>query len=131
MTLYSNPHDQVISAVTVRGIGWLGITDRIEFNEIEATRAQGVLVQRVFAQGFKVGEKKTYHYWDDHWRKPKSGSKDFWLPHSKIARYSIKKGLEVSDSFLGRFFTVVLAPLGTLVTALSRQRVNALPEADW
>ncbi|TYQ19050.1 UNVERIFIED_ORG: hypothetical protein JN05_02242 [Zoogloea ramigera] len=131
VTLYSNPHDQVISAVTVRGIGWLGITNRDSFNEIDATRAQGVLVQRVFAQGFKVGEKETYHYWDNHWRKPKSGSKDFWLPHSKIARYSIKKGLEASDSFLGRFFTVVLAPLGTLVTALSRQRVNALPEADW
>ena len=131
VTLYANPHDQVISAVTVRGIGWLGITNREEFNEIEATRAQGVLVQRVFAQGFPVGEPGKYHYWHNHWRKPKIKSDDFWLPHSKIARYSIKKGLEASESFIGRFFTVVLAPLSMLATALSRPRVNAVPEADW
>ncbi|OFA07721.1 T6SS effector phospholipase Tle3 domain-containing protein [Duganella phyllosphaerae] len=131
VTLYANPHDQVISAVTVRGIGWLGLTERDTFNEIKATRAQGVLVQRVFAQGFEVGKQETYHYWHNHWRQPKADSDDYWLPHSKIARYSIKKGLEASESFFGRFFTVVLAPLGMAITALSRQRVNALPDADW
>jgi len=131
VTLYANPHDQVISAVTVRGIGWLGITDRKEFNEIEATRAQGVLVQRVFAQGFPVGEIGKYHYWHHHWRKPKTGSHDFWMPHSKIAEHSMKKGLEASTTRLGTFFTVVMAPVAAVVTALLRQRVNALPDADW
>ena len=131
VTLYANPHDQVISAVTVRGIGWLGITNREEFNEIEAIRAQGVLVQRVFAQGFPVGELGKYHYWHHHWRKPKTGSHDFWMPHSKIAEHSMKKGLEASTTRLGTFFTVVMAPVAAAVTALLRQRVNALPEADW
>ena len=131
VTLYANPHDQVISAVTVRGIGWLGITNREEFNEIEATRAQGVLVQRVFAQGFPVGELGKYHYWHHHWRKPKPGSHDFWMPHSKIAKHSMKKGLEASTTLLGTLFTVLMAPVATAAAALLRQRVNALPDADW
>jgi len=131
VNLYSNPHDQVISAVTVRGIGWLGITNRSSFNEIDATGAHGVLVQRVFAQGFPVGEIGKYHYWHHHWRKPKTGSDDFWMPHSKIAEHSMKKGLEASTTLLGTLFTVVMAPAASLVAALLRQRVNALPEADW
>jgi pimeloyl-ACP methyl ester carboxylesterase len=131
VTLYCNPHDQVISAVTVQGIGWRGLTKRKTSDEIAATGAEGVFVQRVFAQGFAVGKPGTYHYWRDHWRKPEPGSHDFWLPHSKIARYSIKKGLEASKSFIGCFFTIIMAPVMALVTEIARTRVNALPDADW
>jgi pimeloyl-ACP methyl ester carboxylesterase len=129
VTLYCNPHDQVISALTVQGIGWRGMT----LAEFKATDAHGVLVQRVFAQGFAVGdpEKCKYHYWQNHWRQPASGSQDFWQPQSKIAYYSIKKGLEASNSLLGCLFTIFMAPVMALVTGIARQRVNALPDADW
>lgn len=66
VTLYCNPHDQVISASTIQGIGWMGI----HANQITATAGAGVFTQRVFAQGYKVGQApgKLYHYWKDHWR---------------------------------------------------------------
>jgi len=129
VTLYCNPHDQVISALTVQGIGWRGMTAA----EFDATGAHGVLVQRVFAQGFAVGgpEKCKYHYWQNHWRQPESGSQDFWKPQSKIAYYSIKKGLEASNSLLGCLFTIIMAPVMALATSIARQRVNALPDVDW
>lgn len=129
VTLYCNPHDQVISALTVQGIGWRGMT----LAEFKATDAHGVLVQRVFAQGFAVGdpEKCKYHYWQNHWRQPASGSQDFWQPQSKIAYYSIKKGLEASNSLLGCLFTIFMTPVMALVTGIARQRVNALPDKDW
>ena len=66
MTLYCNPHDQVISATPVQGIGWRGMSA----GEIAATSGLGVLTQRVFAQGFEVGSSaKLYDYWADHHRK--------------------------------------------------------------
>jgi len=52
VTLYCNPHDQVISATPVQGIGWRGMSA----SEIAATGGEGVFTQRVFAQGFKVSE---------------------------------------------------------------------------
>lgn len=131
VTLYCNPHDQVISSATVQGIGWRGLSDRKRFDEIAATRAEGVFTQRVFAQGFEVGSQGRYHYWRDHWRQPEAGSKDFWYPHSKNAKYSIKKGLAANKSFAGCFFTAATWPAMTLLTSLARTAINALPEADW
>jgi pimeloyl-ACP methyl ester carboxylesterase len=131
VTLYCNPHDQVISAVTVQGIGWSGIGKRKKFDEIAATGADGVLVQRVFAQGFKVGTVGPYHYWNNHWRKPTAGSDDFWLPHSKVAGYFLDKGLEADQSLLASAFTVIAWPVMALSTAIFRPRVNALPETGW
>jgi pimeloyl-ACP methyl ester carboxylesterase len=131
VTLYCNPHDQVISSTTVQGIGWRGLSNRNKFNEIMASRADGVFTQRVFAQGFEVGRQGTYHYWRDHWRQPKPGSKDFWYPHSKPARYSITKGLSANKSFAGCFFTVATWPAMTLLTSLAKTPINAMPDDDW
>jgi len=140
VTLYCNPHDQVISALTVQGIGWSGIGKRKKFDEIAATRADGVLVQRVFAQGVEVGKVDNrgeaskpakYHYWHDHWRKPEMGSDDFWFPHSKIARYLLDKGLDADQSALAAACTVVAWPLMALGTAIFRPRVNAVPDKNW
>lgn len=133
VTLYCNPHDQVISALTVQGMGWCGMGEhkKNKFCEIAATRANGVLVQRVFAQGVEVGKLGTYHYWNNHWRKPKAGSDDFWFPHSKVAGYLLDKGLEANQSLLASAFTVVAWPVMALGTAIFRPRVNALPDIDW
>ena len=65
VTLYFNPHDQVISATTIQGIGWRGMSAK----EITATGGADVFCQRVFAEGFLVGntdQKKSYHFWKDH-----------------------------------------------------------------
>lgn len=131
VTLYCNPHDQVISSATVQGIGWRGLSDHKKFNEIAATRANGVLTQRVFAQGFEVGRQGRYHYWRNHWRQPETGSKDFWHPHSKNAQYSIKKGLTANKSFAGCFFTIATWPAMMLLTSMAKTPINAMPEADW
>ncbi|WP_425332386.1 T6SS effector phospholipase Tle3 domain-containing protein, partial [Ralstonia pseudosolanacearum] len=69
VTLYSCPHDQVISATTVRGIGWRGMSDA----EVKATGGAGVFTQRVFASGFAVGQwngdkPPVYDTWKDDWR---------------------------------------------------------------
>ena len=58
VTLYCNPHDQVISATPVQGIGWRGM----EQAEIDACSGVGVFTQRVFAQDHPVGVPGTYRY---------------------------------------------------------------------
>ena len=52
VTLYCNPHDQVISSSSVVGIGWRGMSGV----EIEAAGGGGLFCQRVFAQEFTVGQ---------------------------------------------------------------------------
>ena len=51
VTQYCNPHDKVISATSIQGIGWRGLSQA----EIAAANGAGVFCQRVFAQGFAVG----------------------------------------------------------------------------
>ncbi|RQR91514.1 hypothetical protein DIE02_35115, partial [Burkholderia sp. Bp8991] len=79
-------HDQVISAVTVQGIGWRGISK----HELDDIGAAGILTQRVFASDFPVGVKKPYRYWEDDWRHGKQGTKPgFWYPPSPPAKFNL------------------------------------------
>lgn len=135
VTLYCNPHDQVISSTTVQGIGWRGLND----TEITATFGDGVFTQRVFAQGFAVGKQGQYDYWRHHHlstaEKPlKPGSLDFWQPNSPYAKYSVAKGLE-ADQGWGRILswpmTVLSAPLIIIALKVAKTRINALPPENW
>ena len=127
VTVYCNPHDVVVSSIAIQGIGWRGLDGA----ELAVTHAEGVYVQRVFAQGFEVGKQGSYHYWANHWRKPKPGGKDFWFPDQKYASYSIKQGKEASESAFAAILTVGFAPLFMLLTKLSKNPTNASPDKDW
>jgi len=117
VTLYCNPHDQVISASTVQGIGWRGMSP----DEIQATQGEGVFVQRVFAHGYTVGQApgQSYRYWEDRWNKDAGAGRDrFWYPPSPTARYSIRQGLQSNQGIIGKILTALstpfLAPLALL-----------------
>ncbi|OEZ81441.1 hypothetical protein JAB8_49780 [Janthinobacterium sp. HH106] len=136
VTIYCNPHDVVVSSVAIEGIGWRGLSgslakDGKDGGELAATEAAGVCVQRVFAQGFEVGKQGSYHYWRDHWRKPAPGGEDFWFPAQKYASYSIKHGVEASQSAFSTILTVGFAPLFIVATGLARSPCNASPHKDW
>ena len=127
VTLYFNPHDQVISSSTIQGIGWRGLSQQ----EIDAANGAGVFCQRVFAQGFKVGTKGKYDFWADHYNQPKRGSQDFYHPHSPKAVYELSKGLGANTNWFGKVMSVATAPVMYVVTGLAGVRINALPPNDW
>ncbi|WP_300759662.1 DUF3274 domain-containing protein [Janthinobacterium sp.] len=127
VTLYCNPHDQVISATPIQGIGWLGMSAE----EITATRGDGVFSQRVFAQGYAVGKQGDYDYWADHYRQPKKGSPDFWFPHSPMSKYDVSKGLNASSSDAGRGATVRTAAATSALIKWLKIPINAVPPDDW
>lgn len=127
VTVYCNPHDVVVSSIAIQGIGWRGLDGA----ELAATHAEGVYVQRVFAQGFEVGRQGSYHYWANHWRKPRPGGKDFWFPDQKYASYSVKQGKEASDGAFASILTVGFAPLFIVLSKLSKNPTNASPDKDW
>jgi pimeloyl-ACP methyl ester carboxylesterase len=130
VTLYFNPHDQVISASPVQGIGWRGMSKK----EIEATQAGNVFCQRVFAEKFTVGEKSatTYHFWKNHHGTGlKAGSQAFWHPESPRAKYALKKGLDANKNLIAKVATVLTSPVFYLATAILDIRINALPDDDW
>ncbi|MGK5024196.1 T6SS effector phospholipase Tle3 domain-containing protein [Janthinobacterium sp. RB2R34] len=127
VTVYCNPHDIVVSSIAIQGIGWRGLNGA----ELAATNAAGVYVQRVFAQGFEVGKQGAYDYWLDHWRRPEPGGKDFWFPAQKYASYSIKRGMDASESEFATILTVGFAPLFLLLTKLVKKPTNASPDKHW
>ncbi|MGS0897167.1 T6SS effector phospholipase Tle3 domain-containing protein [Burkholderia stagnalis] len=132
VTVYCCPHDQVISAVTVQGIGWRGIGD----NELTDVGASGVLTQRVFASGFPVGVRQPYRYWEDDWRSDKQGTRPgFWYPPSPPARFNLIGALNGNETVLGMMVTLVTAPVMFALTRTSSTldmfRVNADPPKDW
>lgn len=128
VTLYCCPHDQVIGSLAVQGMGWRGLSA----DEIAKTQGEGVFTQRVYAQGYEVGQYgKNYHYWHDHYRKPAPGSADFWYPRAKAAQYSIDRGLAAADSWAAKILTVVTAPLLIFATKALPLSVNGLPPKDW
>ena len=128
VTLYFNPHDHVISASTVQGIGWRGMSDE----EIKATNGVNMFSQRVFAQNFKVGEKGKYDFWANHHGKGiPPESHDFWFPHSQKAEYDIRKGLDANDYRIGKVMTFVAAPFAIVAMKLAGIRINALPPKVW
>jgi len=127
VTLYCCPHDQVISALTVQGIGWRGMS----IEEISATNAWGVFSQRVFASNFEVGgDKKIYQYWENDWRSTKNKTEGFWYPPSPPARYGFARGMHSNEGWIAKFFTFVTSPAVYLFN-LSDMEVNALPPEKW
>ena len=138
VTLYFNPHDQVISASPVQGIGWRGMNQA----EIDATTkgVSGVFCQRVFAQGFYVGESpKTlaqYDFWKNHHIKDENnkplqpGDKRFWYPASPPAKYSIRKGLDANEGLVPKILTVATAPIFSFFFLLKTIPINGLPLDD-
>ncbi|MHC6083227.1 T6SS effector phospholipase Tle3 domain-containing protein [Ralstonia solanacearum] len=136
VTLYSCPHDQVISATTVRGIGWRGMSDA----EVKATGGAGVFTQRVFASGFTVGQwtsgkPPVYDTWKDDWRHGKGATKGFWYPPSPTAKFGLVRALSGNETVWGTVATTALAPVLYIVTfatsALNMMRVNADPPEGW
>ncbi|MBR8071385.1 hypothetical protein KDW23_19195 [Burkholderia cenocepacia] len=127
VTLYCCPHDQVISALTVQGIGWRGMS----VDEISATNAWGVFSQRVFASNFEVGgENKLYRYWQDDWRKDKNQKEGFWYPPSPPARYGLGRGVHSNEGWIAKFFTIATSPALYLFN-LTNMPVNEDPPKDW
>lgn len=129
VTLYCNPHDQVISAATVQGIGWRGMSAQ----EIEMTNGRGVFVQRVFAHGYSVGQApgKSYRYWDDRWNKDAGAGKDgFWHPPSPNVTYRLRQGLASSETIIEKILSVITGPLVGLI-GLAKQGVNADVDKGW
>ncbi|MEK7897914.1 hypothetical protein AAB983_00035, partial [Burkholderia contaminans] len=126
------PHDQVISAITVQGIGWRGI-DKHELNDIGVP---GVLTQRVFASGFHVGVQEQYRYREDDWRYVQKGkTSGFWYPPSPPAKFNLIGALKGNESVFGVAATLASAPIMFFVTqissALNMFRVNANPPEGW
>ncbi|UOB58103.1 DUF3274 domain-containing protein [Burkholderia pyrrocinia] len=132
VTSYCCPHDQVISAVTVQGIGWRGIGK----HELDDIRVSGVLTQRVFASGFDVGVQKPYRYWEDDWRHGEKGTTSgFWYPPSPPAKFGLIGALKGNESIFGMMGTLITAPVMYAATAatsaLKMFRVNEDPPKGW
>jgi pimeloyl-ACP methyl ester carboxylesterase len=127
VTLYCNPHDQVISSESVQGIGWRGLCNA----EILATRGDGVFAQRVFAEGFQVGagDRIVYRYWSDQYNKPKN-SDEFWFPKSPVAEYSVAKSIDANKTKAGKAGAVVLVPVFKLIRT-GNIHFSAVPPDDW
>ncbi|WP_229503013.1 T6SS effector phospholipase Tle3 domain-containing protein [Pseudoduganella guangdongensis] len=143
VTLYCNPHDQVISATPIQGIGWRGVSHE-EIKKIDP--AGDVFSQRVFASQYLTGQEpgkgkaSTYNYWTDRWNASKSElkdgklgeehKKDFWYPPSPVAKYSIKQGIESSGNLLTKSLTVVSAVVMKPGLYLASSPINADPPSD-
>ncbi|UXU92312.1 DUF3274 domain-containing protein [Burkholderia sp. S-53] len=132
VTAYCCPHDQVISALTVQGIGWRGIGK----HELDDIGISGVLTQRVFASGFPVGVQKAYRYWEDDWRHDKKGTTPgFWYPPSPPARFGLIGALKGNESIFGMMGTLITAPIMYAATAATSAmklfRVNEDPPKGW
>lgn len=127
VTLYFNPHDQVISSSTIQGIGWRGLSAK----EIELTNGAGVFSQRVFSQGFEVGKDKTYKFWDNQHNHPKFKDNNFWNPPSPPAKYSLRKGLEANENFIGKVLTVLTAPIAIIGLEFFGPPINGSPPEGW
>lgn len=141
VTLYCCPHDQVISAVTVQGIGWRGLgyidDDKKEpSKELIDIGAEGVLTQRVFATHWKVGEVGDYRYWENDWRHGKEGTKPgFWFPPSPPAKFGLVRAWSGNENPIAKLFTTASAPVFYLVTLVTSSfkmfPVNADPPKYW
>lgn len=124
VTLYFNPHDQVISSTTIQGIGWRGLSQQ----EINATNGHGVFSQRVFAQGFRVGEQGLY---DFSQAMKDRGATEFWHPPSPKAKYSLSKGLAANTNIFGKVMTIASAPVMIVATSIARTAINGDPPKGW
>lgn len=128
VTLYCCPHDEVISSASVQGIGWRGLSQA----EIDATGGTGMFCQRVFAQGYMVGEKGQYHYWNNHYLNPLPGSQGYWHPASLTAKYSLAKGLDANrGKIFGSILSILFSPIAIVALKMASTRINAIPDKNW
>ena len=129
VTLYFNPHDQVISATPVQGIGWRGMSAQ----EIADTAGEGLFTQRVFAQHHLVGQENEtdYDIWQRNGQPLTPDSIDFWHPRSLVAEYSIKKGMRSSKGIGRKILTFLFAPIAIVLSRAAGTRINALPPKVW
>ena len=130
VTLYCNPHDQVISADSVQGIGWRGMSA----DEIAKTGGAGVFAQRVFAHAYPVGAAggKDYDFWAErNKRDPDPYPGSFWIPPSPPAHYALQQGVTSNQSVVGKVLSVLSAPFFIVATGAVKARVNADPRTGW
>lgn len=142
--LYCNPHDRVISIDTVKGMGWLGLNDK----DVQETRADGLLFQRVWAEGqpgrpYKVGLAPTGGAGDyfDYWKQTNRADlneKQFWAPRADQLRMQVKEiwGDErrsvigkANATLWGFVFQVVL--WGSSAVGAKLANLNASPDDGW
>lgn len=134
VTLYCCPHDQVISAVTVQGMGWRGLSD----GELRDIGVGNVLTQRVFASGYYVGlppgPRTVYRYWEDDWRYGKGATPGFWYPPSPVTKFSFRRTMLAANSNIERANILSTFVLGSGVFSLLRfvkTKVNGDPPKGW
>ncbi len=155
--LYCCPHDRVISVSPVQGMGWLGLNDK----DVQATGAQRILFQRVWAQTkpgtpYKVGAEPGYRYrywhdtigatpadvgsgWDDTTGtfKPRNTKPTFWTPSPDTAGVSFARIW--GDSRKSIWGKLVASAAGVPIQAImwggqavkGATNVNADPADDW
>ncbi len=126
VTLYCCPHDQVISASPVQGIGWRGMSAE----EISKANGGGIFTQRVFATNWMVGDpsQKQYNYWSNDWRAAvRKGDHDFFYPASSKAEYGLKRELRGDHSLPGALTAALVAPVIKIGLLLADMQVNAPP----
>jgi hypothetical protein len=133
--VYCNPHDQVISAQTVQGIGWQGLNHR----EIEAVGGQGVLYQRVFAQGIKVGDgRDTYDYWKDRWNvktkdphtHKEKDNPSYWSPAPNHVRANLQRD-DDNRPALKKLAVTLVKIVAKMALSAAKISILASPQKDW
>lgn len=129
VTLYSNPHDQVISAAPVQGMGWRGLHP----DEVALVKGSSLFTQRVFASGWTVGQAPSakYRAWEDDWRKDEGPKRLFFFPESPPAKYNLVKALRGNTHWYGKLGSFAASPVLYIVTmatsALGIARTNGEP----
>lgn len=142
--LYCNPHDRVISIDTVKGMGWSGLNDK----DVQETRAEGLLFQRVWAEGqpgqpYKVGVAPTGGAGDyfDYWKQTNGADlneKQFWTPRADQLHMQVEEiwGDErrsvigkANATLWGFVFQVVL--WGSSAVGAKLANLNASPDDGW
>jgi Protein of unknown function (DUF3274) len=141
--LYANPHDQIIGATPVKGIGWRGVESKFVEIKDESGGAKQVsplkqidaagdtFHQRVWAQGFKVGDpaKRSYHYLRDHYDPAaKQSPKRFWFPEPPAAKFKLT--FTPTQGAASKVLTVLGAPVMWAVTSLYASPFNEPPPTD-
>lgn len=140
--LYCNPHDQVISASPVQGIGWKGLdlaTLKKVDSEVMPDGAKepdpnGTVFQRVWAQGqrngkpLQVGDKdwgRNYRYHEDN-----HDPKKFWVPEPEHVKYSLD--FNPSQTLPSRVVSWLASPLFYVITrAMGGISASAMPDKGY